>query len=132
MTKLNFRKHFEDLSFAGAHQIQNYRNGRSLKARSTERPTIKRSLQQGEQWHSNVLSKLRGIIGASKRNAFEIFLEFDADGSGAISNKEFRNAIRKLGLGLTSKEIDSLMLRIDSNGDGKIDYQEFLSFVGEK
>jgi len=38
---------------------------------------------------------------------------------------EFRNAIRKLNLGLTSREIDKLMLRIDSNQDGKIDYNEF-------
>ena len=35
---------------------------------------------------------------------------------------EFRNAIRRLGLGITSREIDTLMQRIDTNGDGKIDY----------
>lgn len=38
---------------------------------------------------------------------------------------EFRNAIRKLGLGITSREIDQLMTRIDTNGDGRIDYYEF-------
>lgn len=38
---------------------------------------------------------------------------------------EFRNALRRLGLGITSREIDQVMNRIDSNGDGKIDYQEF-------
>ena len=40
---------------------------------------------------------------------------------------EFRNALRKLNLGLTSREIDKLMARIDSNSDGKIDWQEFMS-----
>jgi Ca2+-binding EF-hand superfamily protein len=40
---------------------------------------------------------------------------------------EFRNALRKLNLGLTSREIDKLMAKIDSNSDGKIDWQEFMS-----
>lgn len=40
---------------------------------------------------------------------------------------EFRNAIRKLNLGISSKEIDQLMVRIDSNKDGLIDYKEFVA-----
>ena len=28
-------------------------------------------------------------------------------------------------MGLTSREIDQLMAKIDTNGDGRIDYQEF-------
>jgi Ca2+-binding EF-hand superfamily protein len=40
---------------------------------------------------------------------------------------EFRNAIRQLNLGLTAREIDKVMLRIDTNSDGKIDYNEFMS-----
>jgi len=34
--------------------------------------------------------------------------------------------MRKLQLGLTSKEIDQIMIRIDSNNDGFIDYNEFM------
>lgn len=51
----------------------------------------------------------------------------DSDGNGVVSQVEFRNAIRKLGLGLKSVEIDSLMSRIDANQDGKIDWKEFIS-----
>jgi hypothetical protein len=40
---------------------------------------------------------------------------------------EFRNAIRKLNLGISSKEIDKLMVMIDANKDGLIDYNEFVS-----
>jgi len=64
---------------------------------------------------------------SSSQTLDQIFKEFDSDGNGSISEVEFRNAIRKLGLGLTSREIDKLMLRIDSNSDGKIDYNEFIS-----
>ena len=44
-----------------------------------------------------------------------------------ISQVEFRNAIRRLNLGLTSREIDKMMTRIDSNADGKIDWKEFIA-----
>ena len=64
---------------------------------------------------------------SSSQTLDQIFREFDSDGNGSISEVEFRNAIRKLNLGLTSREIDKLMLRIDSNSDGKIDYNEFIS-----
>lgn len=49
----------------------------------------------------------------------------DTDGNGFISQVEFRNAIRKLNLGLSSREIDQLLSKIDVNGDGKISYPEF-------
>jgi hypothetical protein len=39
---------------------------------------------------------------------------------------ELRNAIRKLGVGLTSRDIDQLMAKIDTNSDGRIDYREFM------
>lgn len=47
------------------------------------------------------------------------------DGNGFVTAVEFRSAIRKLNIGLSSKEIDQLMVRIDANGDGSIDYNEF-------
>lgn len=79
------------------------------------------------QWESNVLERLRIIIATSTKSLKEIFDEFDEDGNGYVTLVEFRNAIRKLGLGITSREIDQLMARIDTNGDGKIDYYEFSS-----
>lgn len=51
----------------------------------------------------------------------------DTDWSGKLSAVEFRNGIRKLGLGLTSREIDQLMIRLDTNQDGLIDYKEFMA-----
>lgn len=33
--------------------------------------------------------------------------------------------MRRLNLGITSREMDSVLQEIDNNGDGKIDYAEF-------
>ena len=74
------------------------------------------------QWDTDVLERLRVMVAASTKSIQEIFNEFDEDGNGYVTLVEFRNAIRRLGLGVTSREIDTLMQRIDTNGDGKIDY----------
>lgn len=55
----------------------------------------------------------------------EEFQRADLDGNGVLSRKEFRKALKAEKLGLSRKEINSLMARIDENGDGNIQYEEF-------
>jgi len=85
------------------------------------------------KWEVDIFEKIRGLIKASPTTLKDIFREMDTDDSGRLSNKEFRNGIRKLGLGLTLREIDLLMNRIDKNMDGMVDYSEFCGrFQGNK
>ena len=72
-----------------------------------------------------MIERLRVIIATSTKSLREIFNEFDEDGNGFITQVEFRNAMRKLNLGITSREMDQVLQQIDNNGDGKIDWQEF-------
>ena len=51
---------------------------------------------------------MKSILRASNKTLKEIFTEFDVNGDGVLSNIEFRNAFKKLNLGLTIKEIDEL------------------------
>jgi Ca2+-binding EF-hand superfamily protein len=69
-------------------------------------------------------------MSAAGRSIEQIFADMDQDGNGEVTQKEFRNGMRQLGIGLTSKEIDKIMQRIDENGDGVIDYQEFFAILG--
>lgn len=80
----------------------------------------------------DVIEKLRYIIKSSKKTLIEVFREFDVDGNGKISSTEFRQALRKLNLGITSKEIDKVLTKVDKNGDGNIDWSEFMSKFGDK
>merc|ERR1712150_225516 len=55
------------------------------------------------------------------------FNKYDKDGNGFITRDEFKNVVEdKYGSKLTSKETKKLMKEADLNGDGKIDYEEFL------
>lgn len=62
---------------------------------------------------------------------FQAFKHFDKDNSGKISSEELRQA---LGSGEHDKEIDeqnwdSLIKTVDRNGDGEIDYNEFIEMM---
>lgn len=87
--------------------------------------TIQTTTASSSQWENNVIERLRVIIAASTKSLQEIFNEFDEDGNGFITQVEFRNALRRLNLGITSREMDQVLQQIDNNGDGKIDWLEF-------
>ena len=69
----------------------------------------------------------------SLKRAFEFF---DVNGDGVLSPDEFRAAVRDLStletddgalpLGLTAEQTDNLVASLDTDGDGFIDYEEFL------
>ena len=70
--------------------------------------------------------KLYGHILADAKSAFEAM---DLDGSGALDHGEFKQALQRLGLGVTDAQCDMMIEEIDANGDGEIDYDEFMSMI---
>lgn len=59
----------------------------------------------------------------------EAFHVFDEDGSGAISAVELKHVMTNLGEKLTDKEIDDIFCEGDVDGDGQIDYDEFMKMM---
>ena len=58
----------------------------------------------------------------------EDFKDFDKDGNGTISAEEFRSFIKKHNKEMTDIEIDMALIMMDaSDGDGKVNFEEFLS-----
>ncbi len=58
-----------------------------------------------------------------------IFDRIDLDGSGSISPDELDAIFSFLDEPATKHEVASLMAKMDTNHDGKIDYEEFKSFI---
>jgi hypothetical protein len=54
------------------------------------------------------------------------FRVFDVDGSGALTGKELKVAVQKLGLKARTSEVKEFMRNLDSNADGEVDLGEFL------
>ena len=56
----------------------------------------------------------------------EAFKKYDRDGNGVITRDEFRKVVEdKYQARLRPDQVDQMMLNVDKNGDGKIDYEEF-------
>merc|ERR1711992_416621 len=60
------------------------------------------------------------------REAFKIF---DRDGNGYIDSKELKQVVTRMGHVLTSAEADEFMKEADLDGDGKLDYNEFVAMM---
>ena len=61
---------------------------------------------------------------------FEAFCMFDKDNSGTITKEEIINALKAEKS--QEKEIEHYINAVDKNGDGKIDYKEFLELMGSE
>lgn len=130
-----FKSHFDQLHYRGLSSVKTVSDAcnttgvksiSSLPTQSTKF-TIQTKTSSSSKWDNNIVEKLRVLVSSSPKSLHDIFYEFDEDGNGYITSVEFRNAIRKLGIGLTSRDIDQLMAKIDTNQDGRIDYYEFMA-----
>ena len=60
------------------------------------------------------------------KRLLERFKLFDVDGSGQISLEELKICIRSLDSLVTSAEIQDMLKRADTTGDGQVSYEEFI------
>nr|XP_011412831.2 calmodulin-A-like [Crassostrea gigas] len=74
------------------------------------------------------MSKLPEEIKQEFREAFELF---DKDGSGYINSRELLTVMRAFKQDPTKTEVQHLMQELDTNGNGKIEYEEFEKYMAD-
>ena len=57
--------------------------------------------------------------------------ELDADGSGDLDREEVRSVMKKMGRNVSEAKLDRIMVDMDRNGDGLVDYDEFVNWWDE-
>ncbi|XP_052767660.1 calmodulin-like [Mya arenaria] len=62
----------------------------------------------------------------------EAFKTFDRDGNGYISAAELRHVMTNLGEKLTDEEVDEMIREADIDGDGQVNYDEFVTMMTSK
>lgn len=65
----------------------------------------------------------------SEEEIREAFKVFDRDNNGFISSQELRHVMTSIGEKLTDEEVDMMIKEADANGDGRIDYNEFVQLL---
>ena len=75
------------------------------------------------------IEKLSEKYSLNKRDLKKAFLRFDKDGNGLLDLSELSAAIKMFLNGVSDADIEALMIAYDTNGDGKLSYEELLYFL---
>ncbi|GAA5930746.1 hypothetical protein JCM21900_005682 [Sporobolomyces salmonicolor] len=62
----------------------------------------------------------------------EAFSLFDKDGDGTITTRELGTVMRSLGQNPTEAELQDMINEVDADGNGQIDFPEFLTMMARK
>jgi Ca2+-binding EF-hand superfamily protein len=60
-----------------------------------------------------------------------LFNEADSDGNGVLNPQEFKQIMIQADIGLSTEDIYEIMMQADENGDGQIEYAEFVPIAAE-
>lgn len=68
----------------------------------------------------------KNMMIGQEEEIWKIFQAFDSDKNGYISAPELRNVMATLGENLSEEEIAEMIREADIDGDGHINYEEFV------
>jgi len=79
-------------------------------------------------------SGLAGAVAAAdpEREWREAFALFDKAGRGAITVSELKTVLEQLGAQPSAAELAAFLAAVDANGDGKVEYHEFVQLMTKK
>merc|ERR1712113_290540 len=74
--------------------------------------------------------KAQDILTEEQQKAFrEVFDLFDSNGGGTIDAQELDEALQSADIHLTKEEISDVLNSMDKDGNGEIDFEEFLTLM---
>lgn len=78
-----------------------------------------------EESLSASIQRLRDKLTSQAARVLDLFRQWDVDGDGQVSKKEFRKAMPDLGFTDSSPEVvDALFDKFDNDGEGEISFRE--------
>ncbi|CAI5683180.1 unnamed protein product [Oreochromis niloticus] len=102
-------------------------------ARSKDKNTLAFShFQSSESYKTSLCSQSSAHMCISFAEFKEAFSLFDKDGDGTITTKELGTVMRSLGQNPTEAELQDMINEVDADGNGTIDFPEFLTMMARK
>ncbi|XP_046557375.1 calmodulin-2/4-like isoform X3 [Haliotis rubra] len=80
------------------------------------------------------LATMPGISTVERKcaNLRQVFIAADINEDGVLSCQELREAVRSVGSALQPSDIDTLLARLDKDGEGKLSYEQFLEHFSKQ
>ena len=69
----------------------------------------------------------RGML--QEKEILKSFKMYDSDGSGSISREEIQKIVKLAGEDMNESEIEEMIRESDVDGDGEIDFKEFVDMI---
>ena len=66
----------------------------------------------------------RKLYGKTVRDWKGVFALIDRNGTGSVTQAEFTSAMRRMGLGLSDQQVEEIMLVLDPDGTGGVEFHE--------
>ena len=70
-------------------------------------------------------------VALTKLELFKLFKKYDRNMNGALDTQEYIECLTSSNIDMTPSEIISLSFAADLNGDGSIDYEEFMKHFND-
>ena len=85
-----------------------------------------------ELTEEQVFTILQNVTNNQRKEYTQAFEVFDKDKDGFVSRQELKTIMRSLGQNPSEDDIEELMVTADSNQDGKISYDEFMTLISNQ
>jgi Ca2+-binding EF-hand superfamily protein len=72
-----------------------------------------------------IFKKIASILRNNKITSLQLFQAYDVDKNNTLSKVEFTNALKSMGVILSTDEAETFFMFMDLDGQGSIDYKEF-------
>merc|ERR1719427_2404841 len=67
-----------------------------------------------------------------EKSAMQTFVVFERGDSGDLTFNQFKKAVERLGMELKADQVRRLFGEVDEDGNGKVDFEEFLRLVKQR
>lgn len=83
-----------------------------------------------QQLHHETMTPASEALTSDQIRAFkEAFDLFDNNGGGTIDSAELKDTLDSVGIEIEQEDIEEVMMQLDEDGNGEIDFEEFLNLM---
>ncbi|XXG44934.1 hypothetical protein AAC387_Pa02g0159 [Persea americana] len=87
--------------------------------------TLQQNYQETKESPSPLSSQPRSTVNMDPAELRRVFQMFDRNGDGRVTKQELTDKLQNLGIFIADNELMSMIEKIDVNGDGCVDIDEF-------
>lgn len=114
-----------DAPFAGTADTSSMKTDLKVKRAGAFDGSKRKQMGMAMLPKDDILRQIAEKVESKSKNMRNVFRAFDEDKSGTVDMVEFRRGLAHLGFEMTDDKFEKLLQRVDRNGDGDINYNEF-------